>query len=274
MPSLDEIADELYQLPLDEFVAARDRYATQARADADRQLAGAIRGLRKPTLPAWLTNLVAWRRPDLVESWLELADQLRLAQEQRQGGRLRDLSGQRTKLISTILAEVPKLAVQAGRSGGAVPLDDVSRTLTAALADPSVAEQLRAGRLVAPAEYAGLGPAPLPGQPVTDVRDRPAAAGDPPPRPSGQSGQPAPAESPPQPIMPPDPAALAARAALADAFEAERAARALVDDLEEQYAAITARLTAARRDAAQASRVRREAARHSSRLDPHGDPAR
>jgi hypothetical protein len=55
-PSLDTEIDRLYQLPLDEFTAARNALAKEAGA------AGAqIRSLQKPPIAAWAINQVYWR---------------------------------------------------------------------------------------------------------------------------------------------------------------------------------------------------------------------
>jgi hypothetical protein len=50
---LDEVADELYGVPPEEFVATRRERERQARADGDRVLATSIAALPKPSLAAW-----------------------------------------------------------------------------------------------------------------------------------------------------------------------------------------------------------------------------
>ncbi len=49
---LAEAADELYALPPGDFRAARDERADEARAAGDKELAAAIRKLRRPTVSA------------------------------------------------------------------------------------------------------------------------------------------------------------------------------------------------------------------------------
>ena len=46
--------------------------------------------LRKPTVAAWLVNLLALRRPELVADLVGLAEELRSAQRELRGARLRD----------------------------------------------------------------------------------------------------------------------------------------------------------------------------------------
>lgn len=52
MPDIDEVADELYGLPLEEFTAARTRYEKDAKAAGDRHAAAGIHSLAKPTVTA------------------------------------------------------------------------------------------------------------------------------------------------------------------------------------------------------------------------------
>ena len=61
--ALDEIAEELYGVPPDEFVAARTGARDRAKA-ADKELAKAVAALPKPTTAAWVCNLLVRRRPE------------------------------------------------------------------------------------------------------------------------------------------------------------------------------------------------------------------
>jgi len=55
---LDEVADELYAVLPEEFVAVRGQRQDDARAAGDRTLAREIGGLPKPTAAAWVCNLL------------------------------------------------------------------------------------------------------------------------------------------------------------------------------------------------------------------------
>jgi hypothetical protein len=134
-----------------------------ARKAGDRELAGRIGGLRRPTVGAWLVNLLAHQRPDLIGELLALGEQMRSAQRNLRGDELRELSTQRRAMVAALARESRALAVAAGRGVRAVlPLGEVENTLTAALADAEVAEEVRLGRLVKPIEYAGFGEQPRP----------------------------------------------------------------------------------------------------------------
>ncbi|HET8992954.1 MULTISPECIES: hypothetical protein [unclassified Rhodococcus (in: high G+C Gram-positive bacteria)] len=157
MPTLDSAADSLYGLDPREFIAARTEYVAQARESGDRELTAAIGRLRKPTVAAWLVNLLARERADELDVLLDLGDALRTAQRTLSGQDLRRLSAQRRQVISALERDVAELASERGRKAGENTLREVTQTLNAALADPAIADRVRAGRLDAIIEPSGLG---------------------------------------------------------------------------------------------------------------------
>jgi hypothetical protein len=173
-----ELADRLYAALPDGFVAERDKAVADAREAGDRELAAAIAKLRKPSMAAWLVNLLALRRPDLVADLAELAGQLRAAQRELRGDELRELSAQRRAVVSALVEQARAAAVaeRPDLARAKLPLADVESMLTAALADEEVAAQVRSGRLVRTVEYTGFGEVPRPklrlvtdGAPPTEV---------------------------------------------------------------------------------------------------------
>ena len=188
----DEIADELYALPPEQFTAARNAHAREAKAAGDRETSARIAALRKSTVLAWLVNLLVRELPDEVGGFLDLGDSLREATATLSGPELRQLSGQRHRLVQALVRQARELARQAGYR----ITEDVARgleeTLAAALTDPAVAEQLRAGRLTSgmtatgfPTRSAGTVRARPPLPPSRAVRShKPSAAEAPPAQPS------------------------------------------------------------------------------------------
>jgi hypothetical protein len=198
---LEQIGDRLYALPPDQFIAARDEAVAAARKAGDRGTADAIGALRRPTVAAWLVNLLALRRPDLLDELFELGEGLRRAQHELQGDQLRELSSQRRGVVGALTAEAGRLAREemsgraqpepgfgggehaprsAGRAqpergfGGGehaprsaarrpdLPLAEVEATLSAALADEEAAQRVRQGRLQRATSYTGFGETPKP----------------------------------------------------------------------------------------------------------------
>jgi len=100
---LVRVADELYALPPEDFRAARDERAAQARASGDKALAREITALRRPVVSAWLVNLLARDEPGQMSELLALGDSLRDAQQTLDGDRLRELSAQRRDLVGAMV---------------------------------------------------------------------------------------------------------------------------------------------------------------------------
>ncbi|HEX7745168.1 MAG TPA: hypothetical protein VF462_07895, partial [Micromonosporaceae bacterium] len=109
-------------------------------------------------------NLLAIRRPDLIEELVELSAALRAAQRELRGPQLRELSAQRRGAVNALVAQARALAAEEapGLSASKLPLGEVEATFNAALSDADVAAQVRSGRLVRAATYAGFGEVPRP----------------------------------------------------------------------------------------------------------------
>jgi hypothetical protein len=159
---LSEVASRLYEVTPEEFIAARTEAAEAAKKAGDPKLATAIGKLRKPTVGAWMVNLLAHRRPDLIDELLDLAEALRQAQRSLRGDELRELSLQRRQTVSSLAREAIGLAVASGRRREGLPVADIESTLTAALADAEVGGIVRTGQLARTVEYAGFGEVPRP----------------------------------------------------------------------------------------------------------------
>ncbi|MEV0717329.1 hypothetical protein [Asanoa sp. NPDC050611] len=168
---------ELYSAPPDGFVAARAELVAAAKAAGQSDRAKQLGKLRKPTVAAWVVNLLAIRRPELVDQLVELSAALRSAQRQLKGDALRELTRQRREAVGALVKEAVALATKADPGNrGKLPVAEVEATLTAAVSDAEVAEQVRSGRLVRAASYAGFGEVPRPQlRLVTDEAPEPPA---------------------------------------------------------------------------------------------------
>ena len=162
-PDLDVIADELYGLPPDEFVPSRDDRVAAAKEAGNRDLARALARLRRPTKAAWLANLLARHRTQQLDGLVALARSLAQAQQELDGDALRALSGQRHRAVAAMARDAGRLAARRGEAVSDALVREVAGILDAALADPAVAEEIRAGRLTKTVRYSGFGPAGDPG---------------------------------------------------------------------------------------------------------------
>src|SRR3954470_373207 len=152
---VEEVADELYALPPEDFTAAR-----AAAAKADKAAAKDINALRKHTVRAWLVNTLARHEPDLLNELLALGPALAKAQSSGKGDPLRELGDQRRQLVSAV---TDKAFEAADREPTAALRSEVESTLEAALADPATADAVRTGRLTRALSYAGFGGVDLEG---------------------------------------------------------------------------------------------------------------
>jgi hypothetical protein len=153
----DEVADELYGIPPEEFTATRRTREEEARAEGDRVLAKSISTLPKPSLAAWAVNVLVRAHRDEIAGLVELGGLLREAQENLAGDQLRALSVQRNQLLAALSRQVMALTRELGHPVSSGVAGQVEETLRAAMADPDAGEAVLSGRLTAPLSYSGLG---------------------------------------------------------------------------------------------------------------------
>ena len=154
---LDEVADELYEVVPEDFVAARSARQEEARAAGDKALAREIAALPKPSTAAWLCNVLVRHHRGEIESLVELGGLMREAQENLAGEQLRALNSQRSQLLSALTRQAAALARELGHPVSTSVGGQVEETLRAALADPDAGGALLSGRLTSPMSYSGLG---------------------------------------------------------------------------------------------------------------------
>jgi hypothetical protein len=155
--TLDDVAADLYSGLPGGFVTRRDEAARAAQSAGDRILAGLIGKLRKPTVGAWLGNLLAHRHPGDVAELVALGVDLRAAQDQLDAAAMRDLGKQRQQLVRSLVSRARATATELGEPPAGPALQELEATLVAAVADPDAAAQLTAGRLTTGLSYAGFG---------------------------------------------------------------------------------------------------------------------
>lgn len=185
--ALLEIADDLYALPLADFTPARDALVKEHKADKD--LATSIKGLRKPSLAAWVVNLLVRRDPDQVDQVLAVGAALRDAQESLDASQLREFTKQRRQLTASVTTTARRMAREEGVKVTQAVADQVEATLTAAMLEPDAAKAVRSGLLVTSLEATGLGDLDLSGAVALpkalgfSAKARPVASPDPTQRP-------------------------------------------------------------------------------------------
>ncbi len=232
-PDLLAIAEELYGLPLGDFTPARDARAKELRGT---DLAKRVKALRKPTVAAWVVNLLVRHETDQVDQVLAVGAALRDAAATLDGKELRELTRQRRQLTAAVTTRARHVATSFGLRVTPAVADQVEASLTAAMLDPDCAVALRSGLLVAALSSTGLG--------ESAAREAVAL-----PEALGFSASPAPTrpdpDGPPALSVVPDPDAAAkkraaAEEALSEATATEAAARAAQEVSEAKVAELEA----------------------------------
>jgi hypothetical protein len=155
-----QLADELYSLPLADFTPARDAMVKERKASkdaADKELAARVKALRKPSVAAWVVNLLVRREAAQVDQVLQVGVALREAQANLAGDELRALTRQRRQLTSAVTTQARRLAREEGLKVTEAVADQVEATLTAAMVDETAARAVRSGMLVAAMTATGVG---------------------------------------------------------------------------------------------------------------------
>lgn len=179
--TLASLADPLYALAPAEFTAARNAAAREVKDSADLELAARVQELKKPSPAAWAVNLLARQRADELEQLAELGETMREAQEELDRAQLGELTRQRRALVAALAREASRLASEARHNLTATVVEEVAKTLQAALNDPAAAAAVRSGRLVRGLEATGIEPVDL-----TDAVAAPSASIVSAPRPAAE----------------------------------------------------------------------------------------
>jgi hypothetical protein len=153
-PDIDAEIDRLYQLPLEEFVSARNDRALRARAEGDGEAALRLHSLAKPAVSAWAVNQLYWRARPAFDGLVKAGQALRVAQEATPGGRtgnVREAGRERDAALVAALERAIDLLQQAGHP-----------------ATPAMRLRV-ATNLDALAAYGGAPPGAVPGRLVEDL---------------------------------------------------------------------------------------------------------
>ena len=154
---LESATQELYGLTPTHFTATRDAKASEARQAGRPELASSLKKLRKPSVGAWLANLLVLEQSSDVERLIDLGGELRAPKHKLDGEQIRRVSKEKNDTVSKLMREARSEASRMGQLVSAAALQELEETLEAAFADPEAAEDLRRGQLTRGLHYSGLG---------------------------------------------------------------------------------------------------------------------
>jgi hypothetical protein len=127
MPDLDAQIDRLYQLPLDEFTAARNALAKEAKAPT-------VKELDKPNVAAWAVNQLYWQHRADYDRLVKAAERLRAEHRKLLSGKssdIRDTEKAHRDAIRTASDRVKELLQAGGHAASDQTLHAVQETLEA-----------------------------------------------------------------------------------------------------------------------------------------------
>lgn len=153
--------DELFDLPLEEFTAARNDLAKRLKRDGDAEAAEQVRSLPKPSVAAWAVNQLTRHDPESVRSLLNVAARLRSAQErslkgERAADELRAAQAEEREIIRRLTRSAEGVLREARRPASRTTLERVASLLRAAAVDEPGRTTLREGRLTGDVEVSGF----------------------------------------------------------------------------------------------------------------------
>jgi hypothetical protein len=159
-----QAGDELFGLPPEEFVAARDDLSRRLRREGEPEAAKQVKALRRPPLSAWAVNQLARGTGEGLGPLLAAGERLRAAHQAALAGEgaaeLRAAAKAERDAVAGLVRSAMELLAEAGHPTTDATRDRVAATLHAAAASPEAAAQVGSGRLTADLDPSGFGAVP------------------------------------------------------------------------------------------------------------------
>ena len=267
--SIESEVDRLYQLPLEDFTAARNALAKEAGADRNE-----IRSLQKPPVAAWAVNQLYWKRRAVYDALIDAATTLRTAHKAVLSGKRTDLRAagkEHEDAIENALKAALSLLLESGNPATDATKQAIATTLRGL---PSEEPAGRLTRTLQPGGFEALAGIPVRaipegGRPKSQPRAAEPARRDPEKGKAAEADSRALAKAREAVTTATRAAKLAEHTARREEFEAARAARDVekaereVESAQEQVEAAQQALDAAEREAAKIRKARETAVKRS-----------
>ena len=142
--------DALFQLPLQEFTAARNALATKLKKGGHAKAADQIKTLTKPSAPAWAVNQLFWKHRIALDRLLEAGARFRKAQTAQLAGKSADIREPleaRRAALADLSSRAAKILTDAGSAAAPDTMRRVTTTLEALSTYAGVPDTPQAGHL-------------------------------------------------------------------------------------------------------------------------------
>ena len=130
--SLENEVDQLFQLPLSDFIAARKALAARLKQVGHQTEAERVKVLAKPSTSAWAVNQLYWQHRETFDELIVAGERFRKAQTSRGAGRVTDMR-EALDVRRKVLSDLEELAADLLRSEGHNPTLDMLRRITTTL---------------------------------------------------------------------------------------------------------------------------------------------
>ena len=156
----DEVA-QLYGLPLDEFVARRNALAGELRRAGDKERAGEVAKLKRPTVAAWAVNQLARRNRKDLDLLLDAGHRVRTGQvealERGDPAQFEQARRDHERAVLGLVAAARDLLADERGAATDQTLSSIERTLRYASIDDEHRPELASGTLTTEVEAPGFG---------------------------------------------------------------------------------------------------------------------
>ena len=148
--------DDLYAVPLDQFVKARNEIVARLKKDGDEAAATRVAALKKPSVSAWTVNQLARSGSLDLQRLIKAGEALEQAQGRAMSGE--DSSGfeEARRDEAAAISLLRSAAKEVLRAGSPAVLDRIVSTLRAGVATPEGRALLKKGRLSEDLEPMGV----------------------------------------------------------------------------------------------------------------------
>lgn len=156
----EDLVGELYGLPLEEFVPARNALARELRKDGDKERAAEVAKLKRPSVAAWAVNQLARRNRKELDILLDTGHRLRTGQvealERGDAAKFEAARRDHERAVRDLVGAARDLLASERSTSSDQMLSSIERTLRYASIDEEERPALASGRLVEEVEATGF----------------------------------------------------------------------------------------------------------------------
>ncbi len=146
---LDQDLDELFQIPLSDFIGARNALASRLKKAGRADEANLVKTIAKPSVSVWTVNQLYWRHRDEFDQLISAGQRFRRAHTTRtaKASELTGALGARREALDRLSTLAANLLRQAGHNPTLETMRRIATTLEAMSAYAALPDDQAAGRL-------------------------------------------------------------------------------------------------------------------------------